>query len=283
MLRRHRKPLFVSNAVMASKFFIHFKSAPSSVAYSNHKSNIYPDKYFISFRIPSNLYPKLLPLSLKPSDSSFSTHASIPRPGLSLIPIFLTAADCPSHIQFHLYWIKLPNNLPFYTFNFLPDAPLSELIAAVGPISADFTLSLFMLWNVNNSGILVSSFVIVSEVYLEKVGDKITDMPQLKQLRSKLEEIGLACGHCLPGQTYRFVCPMCKGGESNEKSLSLLIAQDGNAALWNCFRAKCGWSGNTRASADVKSSYKQDEYNHPQSENHQGNHSAGIEVRTPMP
>ncbi|KAC9625041.1 hypothetical protein E3N88_45529 [Mikania micrantha] len=175
MLRRHRKPLFVSNAVMASKFFIHFKSAPSSVAYSNHKSNIYPDKYFISFRIPSNLYPKLLPLSLKPSDSSFSTHASIPRP--------------------------------------------------------------------------------VSEVYLEKVGDKITDMPQLKQLRSKLEEIGLACGHCLPGQTYRFVCPMCKGGESNEKSLSLLIAQDGNAALWNCFRAKCGWSGNTRASADVKSSY----------------------------
>ncbi|KAL8214618.1 hypothetical protein R6Q57_004067 [Mikania cordata] len=175
MLRRHRKPLFISNAVMASKLFIHFKSAPSSVAYSNHKSNIYPDKYFISFRFPSNLYLKLLPLSLKPSDSSFSTHASIPRP--------------------------------------------------------------------------------VSDVYLEKVGDKITDMPQLKQLRSKLEEIGLACGHCHPGQTYRFVCPMCKGGESNEKSLSLLIAQDGNAALWNCFRAKCGWSGNTRASADVKSSY----------------------------
>ncbi|KAK9058028.1 hypothetical protein SSX86_022868 [Deinandra increscens subsp. villosa] len=95
----------------------------------------------------------------------------------------------------------------------------------------------------------------VPEVYLEIPDDKIVDTLQLKQLRLKLEEIGIACRLCQPGQKYGLLCPMCKGGDSGEKSLSLLIAEDGNAALWNCFRAKCGWRGNTRASADVKSSY----------------------------
>ncbi|KAK1432512.1 hypothetical protein QVD17_09409 [Tagetes erecta] len=95
----------------------------------------------------------------------------------------------------------------------------------------------------------------VPEVYLKKPDDKIDDTPSLKQLRSKLEEIGIVPGQCHPGHTYRLLCPTCKGGDSEEKSLSLLIAEDGNAAVWNCFRATCGWRGNTRASADVKSSY----------------------------
>ncbi|KAJ0611744.1 putative DNA helicase [Helianthus annuus] len=95
----------------------------------------------------------------------------------------------------------------------------------------------------------------VPEVYLEKPDDDIVDTPQLKHLKSKLKEIGIVCGHLGPGQTNHLLCPMCKGGESSEKSLALLIAEDCNAAVWNCFRAKCGWAGSTRGSADVKSSY----------------------------
>ncbi|KAJ0791443.1 putative DNA helicase [Helianthus annuus] len=93
------------------------------------------------------------------------------------------------------------------------------------------------------------------EVYLEKPDDDIVDTPQLKHLKSKLKEIGIVCGHLGPGQTNHLLCPMCKGGKSSEKSLALLIAEDCNAAVWNCFRAKCGWAGSTRGSADVKSSY----------------------------
>ncbi|KAK6123823.1 hypothetical protein DH2020_042424 [Rehmannia glutinosa] len=47
----------------------------------------------------------------------------------------------------------------------------------------------------------------------------------------------------------------CKGGDSGEKSLSLRIEEDGGAATWTCFRAKCGWTGATRAFAGVKSTY----------------------------
>lgn len=95
----------------------------------------------------------------------------------------------------------------------------------------------------------------VSQVYLEKPDEEIVDTPQLERLKEKLEEIGISCKSCQPGQTYGLVCPMCKGGESGEKKLSLFVSEDGNAAVWTCFRAKCGWNGSTRVSADVKSSY----------------------------
>ncbi|KAL8214082.1 hypothetical protein R6Q57_003531 [Mikania cordata] len=94
----------------------------------------------------------------------------------------------------------------------------------------------------------------VSEAYLEEPDDKTDDKEQLKLLRLKLKEIGIECGSCRPGQTYSLNCPMCNGGDSGEKKLALFIADDGNA-VWTCFRAKCGWKGSTRGSADVKSSY----------------------------
>lgn len=95
----------------------------------------------------------------------------------------------------------------------------------------------------------------VSEVYLEKPADEVVDNPNLKLLKLKLEKIGIACESCRPGQTNGLQCPMCKGGDSGEKKFSLFITDDGNAAVWNCFRAKCGWRGSTRGSADVTSSY----------------------------
>ncbi|KAI3697526.1 hypothetical protein L6452_30619 [Arctium lappa] len=181
MLLRHRSSLhgfFFFNTVcpiMASNHFLHFKPTSSSLNYPNDKSNTHLAHKFISSGLPSNSVPKLVSLSLKPSNLSFCSHASIPRP--------------------------------------------------------------------------------VSEVCLEKPDEEIVDTQQLKLLRLKLEGIGIACGSCRPGQTYGLLCPMCKGGESSEKALSLFVSEDGNAAVWTCFRAKCGWKGSTRAFADVKSSY----------------------------
>ncbi|CAI9760049.1 unnamed protein product [Fraxinus pennsylvanica] len=74
-------------------------------------------------------------------------------------------------------------------------------------------------------------------------------------LKQKFEEIGIDGDACKPGQYYGLTCPSCKGGDSEEKSLSLHITKDGAAAMWTCFRAKCGWRGTTRAFAAVKSTY----------------------------
>ncbi|KAI8524659.1 hypothetical protein RHMOL_Rhmol13G0165100 [Rhododendron molle] len=92
----------------------------------------------------------------------------------------------------------------------------------------------------------------VSQVGLEIPEDNVPI-----KLRQKMESVGIDSNLCRPGQYNGLICPMCKGGDSMEKSLSLFITQDGNSALWTCFRAKCGWRGSTSAFADGKSTYRQ--------------------------
>lgn len=81
------------------------------------------------------------------------------------------------------------------------------------------------------------------------------DLTPLEVLKRKMLVVGINCTDCTPGQYNHLICPMCKGGESVEKSLSLFINQNGESASWMCFRGKCGWKGHMRASADGKSSY----------------------------
>ncbi|XP_048490487.1 twinkle homolog protein, chloroplastic/mitochondrial isoform X3 [Beta vulgaris subsp. vulgaris] len=78
---------------------------------------------------------------------------------------------------------------------------------------------------------------------------------RLSVLMKKLEELGIEGHQSIPGQYSHLLCPMCKGGDSGEHSLSLNISDDGNSAVWLCFRGKCGWQGNTMAKADVRLSH----------------------------
>ncbi|KAJ7969205.1 twinkle-like protein, chloroplastic/mitochondrial [Quillaja saponaria] len=91
--------------------------------------------------------------------------------------------------------------------------------------------------------------------YVKSPEEERFDPTQFKILKRKLEELGVDCEICVPGQYYNLLCPRCKGGDSSEKSLSLFVTQDGGSALWMCFRGKCGWKGNTRAFADGNSTY----------------------------
>ncbi|GER36806.1 nucleic acid binding protein [Striga asiatica] len=95
----------------------------------------------------------------------------------------------------------------------------------------------------------------ISGAGVETVGNQFVDEQQLIILRQKLHEIGFDPKPCLPGQYHSLMCPRCKGGDSEEKSLSLFIEPDGRAAVWYCFRGKCGWTGATRAYAGVSSTY----------------------------
>ncbi|KAI4365239.1 hypothetical protein MLD38_021239 [Melastoma candidum] len=75
----------------------------------------------------------------------------------------------------------------------------------------------------------------------------------LEILRKRLGELGIDISACLIGQNNHLLCPRCKGGSQEERSLSLLISPDGVSATWKCFRGKCGWSGTTHAFAQRKS------------------------------
>ncbi|KAJ4702847.1 twinkle-like protein, chloroplastic/mitochondrial [Melia azedarach] len=80
----------------------------------------------------------------------------------------------------------------------------------------------------------------------------LLDTRQLEILKLKLKELGIDIDDCAPGMEHRLLCPMCKGGDSEEMSLSLYIEHDGLSAVWMCFRAKCGWKGSTKTLADSK-------------------------------
>ncbi|XP_057972058.1 twinkle homolog protein, chloroplastic/mitochondrial isoform X2 [Malania oleifera] len=92
-------------------------------------------------------------------------------------------------------------------------------------------------------------------VCMEKPEPQMFVSPRLEVLKLKMLELGFHTDNCAPGQQYGLLCPMCKGGDSGEKSLSLNITPDGNCASWLCFRGKCGWKGSMLAFAGSKSSY----------------------------
>lgn len=94
----------------------------------------------------------------------------------------------------------------------------------------------------------------VTPVHRERMAENTLNLSQLKILKQKLEELGIDSEICIPGQYNHVLCPVCKGGGSEEKSLSLLVTEDGGAALWMCFRGKCGWKGSTKAFADSTTS-----------------------------
>lgn len=92
-------------------------------------------------------------------------------------------------------------------------------------------------------------------VSLENIEQDVVNSTELRLLRAKLEKLGLNAESCMPGQHNHLLCPMCKGGDSMEMSLSLFVTREGDAAMWTCFRGKCGWKGSTRSFADGKSTY----------------------------
>lgn len=46
---------------------------------------------------------------------------------------------------------------------------------------------------------------------------------------------------------HRLLCPECDGGSQGEASLSVTVLEGEGVAMWNCFRATCGWTGGVRA------------------------------------
>lgn len=56
-----------------------------------------------------------------------------------------------------------------------------------------------------------------------------------------------------PGRVEKIICPKCEGGRTKEKSLRVVIDEDGNGALWKCYRGGCGMSGGGRTTNGSRS------------------------------
>ena len=57
------------------------------------------------------------------------------------------------------------------------------------------------------------------------------------------------------GQTLRTICPVCKGGTSEEKSLSITRNE---GLVWQCYRSTCGVKGATHSATSSKGTTKKE-------------------------
>uniref|UniRef100_A0A7C8YBZ1 Uncharacterized protein n=1 Tax=Opuntia streptacantha TaxID=393608 RepID=A0A7C8YBZ1_OPUST len=154
-------------------------------------------------------------LIVMPSSNNLFKTKPFSIPSLPTSPFFLQTSEL-----FHSRRVLFSNN---------PSKPTSNL----GPFS------------LRNSG---SSYAAGSEVPPGVSSEWSAVLSaRLSVLTKKLTKLGFEDCECMPGQYNHLICPMCKGGHSGEKSLSLDISKDGNSAAWICFLGKCRWQGNTMA------------------------------------
>ncbi|XP_076939587.1 twinkle homolog protein, chloroplastic/mitochondrial-like [Bidens hawaiensis] len=64
-------------------------------------------------------------------------------------------------------------------------------------------------------------------------------------LKHKVEKMGIRFDD--DGQYTYQICPLCKGGQSKERSLSFHVNQNEKLAIWRCFNFECGWAGHVLA------------------------------------
>ncbi|XP_059667819.1 uncharacterized protein LOC132313155 [Cornus florida] len=141
---------------------------------------------------------------------------------------------------------------PFTVLPKTPSSPTNRLLFSPlpsKPTSKIHPLALRTSWISSDSHVSIPQ-----PVYLENPKDQGFDSVQMGVMRRKLEEFGFDNDFCEPGE-YSLLCPECKGGDSSEKSVALLISPNWSSAVWNCFGANCGWKGSIRAFADGKSTY----------------------------
>ncbi|XP_024022832.1 primase homolog protein isoform X2 [Morus notabilis] len=88
---------------------------------------------------------------------------------------------------------------------------------------------------------------------LEQVDERSTvNVAKVNVLKQKVEILGIIYDSSMPGRYYNLSCPKCKGGKSMERSLSFHIVQNGDFAMWRCFRFDCGWAGRVFAEDRAK-------------------------------
>ncbi|KAM1213090.1 hypothetical protein PS2_004548 [Malus domestica] len=126
--------------------------------------------------------------------------------------------------------------------------PFHSRSLVFSPISSKPVLKIRPLCLRTNGYSSLSPAHVAEPVEVETPKENGMSSMQMRILKEKLENLGID-GETIsvPGQYNHLICPMCKGGDSEEKSLSMDISENWDRAIWCCFRGKCGWTGSTRA------------------------------------
>lgn len=89
-----------------------------------------------------------------------------------------------------------------------------------------------------------SSYSVTLAAKLNQPSSSVVDLKQ------KVEKITGTKWWSTPGQYTNFICPLCQGGQSEERSLSFHISQNEKVAIWRCFNFECGWAGHVLEDVD---------------------------------
>nr|GEW08057.1 hypothetical protein [Tanacetum cinerariifolium] len=87
-------------------------------------------------------------------------------------------------------------------------------------------------------------------VTLAKLKENDEAASTVVDLKHKVEKITGTKLWSTPGQYTNFICPSCKGGRSEERTLSFHISQNEKVATWRCFNLECGWAGHVLEDVD---------------------------------
>ncbi|XP_071721101.1 primase homolog protein-like [Rutidosis leptorrhynchoides] len=112
--------------------------------------------------------------------------------------------------------------------------------------------SLFQTWNYstrNSHRFRVFLFIQHQQQFspIKSSSAKVNGEEEGNGLKQKVVNVGINYGSCNPGEYEYLICPMCKGGQSKERSLSFHITQNEKVAIWRCFNFECGWAGHVLA------------------------------------
>nr|XP_043612280.1 primase homolog protein-like [Erigeron canadensis] len=70
---------------------------------------------------------------------------------------------------------------------------------------------------------------------------------EVERIKDKVDSIGINFDSCTRGHYTYLICPLCKGGQTKESSLSFHVNKNKNVAMWRCFNFECGWAGHVLA------------------------------------
>ncbi|KAF5936591.1 hypothetical protein HYC85_024097 [Camellia sinensis] len=137
--------------------------------------------------------------------------------------------------------------LKFSPFTVLPTTPSSQthlfhtkrFIFSTFPSKSISKIHPFSLKNNGFSSVSDANIhTPVSQLYGVTLEENGIDLAEMKVLRRKMEELGIDSNLCKPGQYNHLICPMCKGGDSGEKSLSLFITCKWEFSFVDLFSSK---------------------------------------------
>ncbi|CAL5381468.1 unnamed protein product [Camellia sinensis] len=189
----------------------------------------------LRYKVPFSMFAYLIYLDSKGKEVDLSTYKG------KVLLVVNVASKCYSKLLSNLSKMRhldlSYNNFDEDAFRILGALPSLKFLSLVsnsmeGPLSNQGNLLNGTLPIIPPSIGALSSLKALSLAQNNLSGSlliqgMVLTLAEMKILRRKMEELGIDSNICKPGQYNHLSCPMCKGGDSEEKSLFIFITANG--------------------------------------------------------